>query len=384
MPRTIDRRTFLRQGAAASAAIAASPLASAGVLRSFPLASKTEHVVLIAFAGGVRSRETIGMPQNVPNLMSIAKRGVLFPQTKVANLGHYGAALALFTGVGEAMGIRENSRGVYPTLFEYVRKQGGLGASDVWLSTSGGNQYTNFSHSLHAKYGEAYGANLISADGVFNADFKALIDEFGRPETMKGKSADLLDSLRAKIGDGRQAPGMNDPQTIRRIENYIVEELGGRLADITGPGQSDRKALRVANSILRLFKPRLLAITLLNADAAHGSYNGYVEIIRRNDEEIGRLLQTIDSDDDLKDKTAVFVVPEFGRDRNLNERNGLDHGDGSEDLKRVAMFAMGPDFKKDHVVDKMVSSVDLCPTVCSLFGVKPEYSKAKLLSGLMA
>ncbi|MBL8901463.1 MAG: hypothetical protein JNM84_27800 [Planctomycetes bacterium] len=376
-----DRREFLRLSGAAAAA---SCLPNAGFAAWTPRAArKTKRVVLIAFAGGVRSRETLGAPQNVPALTQMAREGVVYPNVKVANLGHFGAALALFTGVGEAMGIRENARGVFPTLFEYLRSQLGLGAGDVWLSTSGGNQYTNFSYSAHPKFGEAFGANLISGDGVFNADFKALVQDLGVPKALEGEEAAKLDRLRDIIATpGGSAPVVNDPATVRRIEGYIVEELSGKTAQITGPGQSDRKAIRVANNILRLFRPKVLAITLLNADAAHGSYNGYVEIIRKNDEEIGKLLKTIQDDPELRDSTAVIAVPEFGRDKNLNERNGLDHGDGSEDLQRVAAFCWGPDFQRGKIVDKMVSSVDICPTVCELFGAKAEYSKAKVLPQL--
>ena len=35
-------------------------------------------------------------------------------------------------------GIRENSRGPDPTMFEYLRKDLGLAQSDVWITTSGG------------------------------------------------------------------------------------------------------------------------------------------------------------------------------------------------------------------------------------------------------
>lgn len=381
MRTSLDRREFLRLSGAAAAAGCLPGIGNAAWTP--PTERKTKRVVLIAFAGGVRSRETLGSPQNVPALSQMAREGVVYPNVKVANLGHFGAALALFTGVGEAMGIRENARGVYPTLFEYLREQRGLGAGDVWLSTSGGNQYTNFSYSTHPRFGESYGANLISGDGVFNADFKALVTDLGVPRALESKESQLLDQLRDAIQTPEgAAPGMNDPATARRIESYIVEELSGKTAQITGPGQSDRKAIRIANNILRLFRPKVLAITLLNADAAHGSYNGYVEIIRRNDEEIARLLKTIQDDPELRDSTAVIAVPEFGRDRNLNERNGLDHGDGSEDLQRVAAFCWGPDFQRGKVVDKMVSSIDICPTVCDLFGAKAEYSKAKVLPGL--
>ena len=76
-----------------------------------------------------------------------------------------------------------------------------------------------------------------------------------------------------------------------------------------------------------------------------------------------------------------MVLPEFGRDRNLNQRNGLDHGDNSPDLRRVAMFAAGPDFKQGKTVRKDMKSIDVCPTICELLGVKSEHTKGKVYEG---
>ena len=57
---------------------------------------RVEHVIVVAFAGGVRSKEVLETPANVPNLMRIASRGVTMPNVTCANLGHYGAALHIF------------------------------------------------------------------------------------------------------------------------------------------------------------------------------------------------------------------------------------------------------------------------------------------------
>ena len=48
-------------------------------------------------------------------------------------------------------------------------------------------------------------------------------------------------------------------------------------------------------------------MVLQNADIAHGSYNGYVEVIRRNDAAIGELWAAIQADPELAESTALFV-----------------------------------------------------------------------------
>ncbi len=345
---------------------------------------KTQRVILVAFAGGVRSRDTIGAPQNVPHLMKIAKAGVVFPNTKSSNLGHFGAALSIFTGVQDYAGIRENDRGENPTVFEYLRKQLGLSASDVWLSATGGVQQQNFTYSYHRQYGAKFGANLISGDGIFNAEFQGILSSFGKVRVPEEAENDALARLRTVLNDELKARGaapgdLNSPEALRSIEKFILEELNHDTSRITGPGAGDAKTMRVAANLFRGFKPRVLGVILQQADVAHGSYNAYVEVIRRNDEELGRLWDGIQADRALRETTSIFVLPEFGRNKDLNERNGLDHGDGSTDLTNVALIAAGPDFKQNQIIKKDVHAIDVCPTICELLGAKPDFAKGKVI-----
>jgi hypothetical protein len=374
-----DRRQFLLTSGVGLSAAALGAHAFAAAPR------KTKHVVLVALAGGVRSKETIEAPDNIPNLMRIAGGGVICPNVKAENVGHYGAALSLFTGNVEVFGIREYGRSENPTLFEYLRKGLDLPPNSVWLSTTNGNQQTNFSYGVHPKYGQRFGANLISADGVFNAEFKQIVNSFGTPKIPSEQEADVVARMRDAIDlrPGDKVVGA-DAVSQRNVEQFILEEIGGKTVSLTGPGASDAKALRVASNILRVFKPTFLGVALQEADIAHNSFNSYVEIIRRNDAEIGRLYDTIQQDPELRDSTSMFVVPEFGRDRDLNERNGLDHGDGSTELNRVAMFAWGADIRANKTVKETIATIDLAPTICHLFDVKSEHAHGKVLRSVLA
>jgi hypothetical protein len=296
--------------------------------------------------------------------------------------------MSIFTGVTESFGIRENERSIHPTLFEVVRRDAGLSASDVWLSTSGSEQETNYAYGLDPHFGSRYGANLIGGEGVFNAEFKALIggeDGIRQPDP---KQEELLARLRASIAPDRPlADGgqlTNDPEAAARIERYILEELRGGTAAITGLGANDAKALHVARNLMAIFRPRLLGVTLRNPDVAHGSFNDYVAVIKRNDQELGRLFDAIRQDAELAGSTALFVLPEFGRDRDLNERRGLDHGDDSDELHKVALLAWGPDFGRGKTMGREVRSIDVCPTIASMFGLAAGTSRGSLLPGLYA
>jgi hypothetical protein len=379
MPRnTLSRRRFLN---AAGAMFGAATFSSALVA---PPKYKTERVIVVAFAGGVRGRDTIGTPENVPNLMKIAKAGVLFPNVRSSNLGHFGAALSIFTGTADFQGIRENDRGDYPTLFEYLPKQLALSANDVWLSATGGVQQQNFTHSYHRGYGAAYGANLISSDGIFNSEFQSILNSFGRVRAPSEPEAEILSKLRGALADefrnrGGASADLNAPDALRSIEKFIQDELNSGTSRITGPGAGDAKTVRVAGNLFRGFKPKVLGIVLQQHDVAHSSYNAYVEVIRRNDVELGRLWDGVQADPALRATTSIFILPEFGRNKDLNERNGLDHGDGSADINVIPLIAAGPDFKRDVVLRKDTSALDVCPTVCELLGARPELAKGKVL-----
>jgi len=383
MSEAISRRELLRR-AALLGVLTPSWLASgalAGPLAPLVQGRKTKRVVLIAFAGGVRTRETLGAPEGVPNMAALAREGVTFSRLRTSNLGHFGASMSIFTGVSEPRGIRDNQRGPDPTLFEYLRKDLGFGQGDVWVTTSGGAQQTNYSYGLHADYGARYGATILDGDGIFNAKFKGLLDTFGRPKPESPERAALSERLRRGLGSGASAA---ERENLERVERYILDELTRGTTGISGANAGDAKALRLARNLLTIFKPRVVGVVLQNADIAHGSFNAYSEVVRRNDVALGELVAAIKEDEELRDSTAVFVLPEFGRDRDLNSRRGLDHGDGSDDLNYVAGVAWGPDFRRGHEVTEDLRTIDFTPTICSLFGAKAPMAKGAVLRGLFS
>lgn len=370
-----DRRGLLKGGMFGAATLAlGSPALSAHK-------HKAHRAVVVAFAGGVRTRETFGSPANVPHLSRIAGQGVHFARTRASNLGHFGATLSILTGISEARGIRDNVRGTDPTLFEYLRKSLGWSSSEVWVSTSGGAQEANLSHSLHPDYGLAYGASTLDGDGLFNAEFKNILASYGRPRQMEGQELVLLENMRRAIGDAHSAPA--DIDSLSRIETFLLEELKGGTADMKGLGASDAKAFRVARNLMAVFRPRLLTVVVREADLAHVSFNNYVQVLRRNDQMLGELWDAIQRDPELADSTALFVLPEFGRDADLNSRRGLDHGDGSEDLNYVSLVCAGPDFRRGECIKEEVRTIDVCRTVCELMGAEAPYSRGKSLLRLL-
>ena len=221
------RRDVLRTAALAGATAPLLPgVALSRELSPLVQGRKTKRVVLIAFSGGVRTRETFGSVDNVPNMVRMGREGVVLPRMRTSNLGHFGASMSIFTGISEPRGIRDNQRGPDPTIFEYLRKDLGLAQGDVWVTTSGGAQQTNYSYGLHPDYGSRYGATILDGDGIFNAEFKGLMDEFGRPRPSTESEAELLARLRQGLGGDEDE--RNDRRKHQVAGQHIRKQTNGK------------------------------------------------------------------------------------------------------------------------------------------------------------
>ncbi|MEK7483244.1 MAG: hypothetical protein AABZ60_02815 [Planctomycetota bacterium] len=212
------------------------------------------------------------------------------------------------------------------------------------------------------------------------------MDKFGRLNETPPAEDELLGKLRGSLDpslfEGKSEEITNDLKSQREIEKFILEELRQNTTGITGPGAQDAKSIRVALNIFKVFKPKILGISLNNADVAHSSYNAYLEVIRSADRELGALFDMVEKDEELKGKTTLMIMPEFGRDENLNQRNGLDHGERCDELNKVALIAYGPDFHQNKIIPTPYQSVDWCPTIATLLGVDPIHSTAKTIRPL--
>ena len=90
----VDRRQFLQHSALAAGAFSSTDprrqVEQKGKRKrkKGEVAYKTERVIIIAFAGGVRSKEVLETPENVPNLTRIAS--ACLPSPKRFSLAHDG------------------------------------------------------------------------------------------------------------------------------------------------------------------------------------------------------------------------------------------------------------------------------------------------------
>jgi arylsulfatase A-like enzyme len=122
---------------------------------------------------------------------------------------------------------------------------------------------------------------------------------------------------------------------------------------------------------MREFGPRLLLVNFWDMDVAHwGSYSLYLQAITRTDRLVGMLWEEIQSNGRYKNNTVMLVLPELGRDGDMNTANGfLNHRSGDASCRNMWLLALGAGVPKTEI-ERPVYHVDVCSTAAELLGVK--------------
>ncbi|MFQ5790995.1 MAG: hypothetical protein ACE5JI_11040, partial [Acidobacteriota bacterium] len=154
----------------------------------------------------------------------------------------------------------------------------------------------------------------------------------------------------------------------------------------------DAQCLHLVPQVLKAFKPKVITVQILAMDDAHADFGfwdyntdywEYIRHVKATDELIGSLWNAIQSDPYFRDTTALIVRPECGRDDEINIYGQLGHSPGNYYAHYVWTMALGPDFKKGHIVSERVQRRDLVPTITYLMsGENAEYSTGHIRTQL--
>ena len=360
-----NRRNFLRL--ATGAGLAVSPL------KAWALPRRNKAVV-VTFGGGARDEETF-MPEgqaNIPHLLNeLLPRATFF--TQVVNrgiLGHYVATASLATGVYETFNNFAAVAPENPTVFEYFRKDLNRPATDTWVIAPS-NGFNRIGESEHRAYGSGSGAGVILPKRLLAAALSA------------GEGARYDHLLQDNYETPLYAPALaGDEVELHRLAEVLKMSVADFAAHARNVASPDELSVFVARRLMRQVAPSLLWITLHDIDIAHsGTYSLYLEGIQRSDRLCADIWKTIQSEPEYAGKTTLFILPDFGRDSDMDAGgNGFQHHRTGDALSRTTwMIAMGPGIRENVVVDRPVESIDLVPTLGSLLGFSPRLSRGKPL-----
>jgi hypothetical protein len=366
---SLSRRNFLRTvtGAGPTAA-----LFGPAMLRAMA-APRNRKAVVVTFGGGARDDETF-MPDGQENIPHLLKE--LMPQatflTNVVNqgiLGHYVATASIATGAYETFNNFAAVSPNNPTVFEYFRKDLKRPATDAWV-VAPSNGFARIGESGHKLYGPGLGAGVILPKRLLSAALSSATD-----------GARYQHLLRDNYETPLYAPSLAGHQIeldqMAAVLKLSVDDFATHARSLVSP---DELSVYIAKQLMRQLSPSLLWITLHDIDIAHsGTFSLYLDGIRRSDRLCAELWQAIQKDPEYANKTTMFILPDFGRDSDIDSGgNGFQHHRTGDALSRTTwMMVLGPDVKQNVVVDRRVESTDLIPTLGAYFGFDARLSTGK-------
>jgi hypothetical protein len=370
-PREISRsrRDFLR---AVTGAGPAAALFGPSMLRAMAV-PKNRKAVVVTFGGGARDDETF-MPdgqENIPHLLT-----ELIPQatflSNVVNrgiLGHYVATASIVTGIYETFNNFAAVSPNNPTVFEYFRKDLKRPATDAWV-VAPSNGFARIGESGHKLYGPGLGAGVILPKRLLAAALSTGTD-----------GARYQHLLRDNYETPLYAPSLTghqiELQQMAELLKLSVDDFAAHARNLVSP---DELSVYIAKQLMRQLAPSLLWVTLHDIDIAHsGTFSLYLDGIKRSDRLCAELWQAIQKDPEYAGKTTMFILPDFGRDSDIDSGgNGFQHHRTGDAVSRTTwMIALGPDVKQNVVVDRSVQSTDLVPTLGAYFGFDARFSTGK-------
>jgi hypothetical protein len=376
-----NRREFLLSAAGMAAA---SALFCARPYRAFASpVPPGRKVVIVTFGGGARDDETFSLQgqRNIPFLLNeLAPQSCFF--TQVVNrgiLGHYVATASIATGSYETFDNFVAQPPQHPTLFEYFRKGLHRPREDAWMIAPG-QLFSQMGSSADRRYGPSDQAEVIIPKQLLAA---ALGD------TQNSQFDSYLDLLR----DNYETLSTVSPDD-KAADNAAVERLADRLKisfsqlrlDASKLASPDELSVYILRQVMRQFAPSLIFITLHDIDIAHaGAYSLYLDGIHSTDRLSADIWRAIQSDPEYKDRTTMLILPDFGRDGDDDAGgNGFQHHrTGSPMARTTWMMALGPEVRQGTVVQRVVESIDIAPTVAGLLRFDAPFAQGRQIAELL-
>jgi hypothetical protein len=433
----MKRRNFLKNAALGTTAISMPFLLPSGRLFAATGSAMADHVVFVAFAGGVRQQEsvlqrylldsqdypsegnimynllkgdaptekivygtdgTVAGDTPIPRILSqsLESQGTIFKEMVSSHAGHYGGLNSLLTGNYQyTQGL--NSKSQTPTIFEYARRHLGVPASKVWYIGNGiGNSIPLLDYSIHPDYGSQYGANFLAPTITFGNDgFNHLKNaKIYHPEEELDpmyKMKYFLDNV--WYSQGKAMPNIGNTEE----EKYEIKEFFKEMFEKTEQGTvahppvngGELNSIGYACEVMKRFKPKITVVYLSSVDVCHSSFTSYLKRLHRADHGVGHLWDFIQNQiPEMAGNTAIVLAPEQGRNLesngivDANGFNGFDHSDAN--TRRVFGMMAGPGIQSNESRGSEGNSrgdlLDITPTIAEILGFKQELMNTGLVA----
>lgn len=343
--------------------------------------------VIVVTCGGIRRAETFSAKgvANIPYLhQDFLPRSIFFPSVRNDGVtSHFNTISSILTGNWQRVDDWGKVAPASPTIFEFLRKDAGLAQDDVWLISSNKALTHRIGASSVTEFGAAYGANVLFPkqlliNAVVNAAAKGRVAHTADRVSMQPELAAMLEATNYE-GLGWSVAGETSALggTARSSILQAIEQLAKTSDPVTG----DEFTFLVAKEVMRQFAPDMLVVTFSDVEVAHfGSYSLHLAGIRTLDRLVHELWNEVQSNTAYRDRTTVFVMPEFGRDLDGSPTNGFfNHRLDNDSTRLTWMMCLGAGARRSNVMDQAVRLVDVCPTIAGLFGLSTPAMQGRAL-----
>ena len=376
----ISKRAFLR--------LAGLSIANRIVPRMFAAQPSADNkVIIVTFGGGVRYTETFAPEglRNIPRLVALRPDGHFFRKcTNAGVLSHFNSTASILTGNWQHVDDFGMQPPASPTIFESYRKQRKGKPTDVWAVATN-KSFANMGASSDSGFGAAVGANVVlpkqllldAVEGAVRTGAKSAVDR----EVIQRRLEEVLN-------EGYEGVGWTIFKAGRQLDRDARETLTRGLVEFVNgpetPTSGDELTFFIAREIMREFAPRLMLVNFWDMDVAHwGSYSLYLQAITKTDRLTAMLWDEVLENPNYKDKTTLLVLPELGRDGDVNTANGfLNHRSGDPSCRDMWLLALGAGVPKGET-ERPVNHIDVSATAASLLGVRPPEIAGRPLKELL-
>lgn len=344
-----------------------------GWLQAAAKRSDSHKVIIVTFGGGVRYSETFtpeGL-RNIPRLVELRPQGYFFKSCVNAGvLSHFNSTASIVTGNWQRVDDFGFQPPAGPTVFEQYRKRAGAGPLDAWVIATN-KSFATMGWGSDASLGQPFGANVVLPKQLL----LEAVEEVVRKKSDQGvaKRENVLHQLEGILNEGYEGVGWTIFKAGRQLDRHVRETLlRGLLEYINGPeapSSGDELTFFITREIMREFAPRLMLVNFWDMDVAHwGSYSLYLQAITKTDRLTGMLWDEVRSNPQYKDKTTVLILPELGRDGDMNAANGfLNHRSGDPSCRNTWLLALGASVPRGET-ERPVHHIDVTATAAEMLG----------------
>jgi hypothetical protein len=338
-------------------------------------ADSSRKVIMVTFGGGVRYSETFTPEgvRNIPYLAAMQPKGLFFKTCINSGvLSHFNSTASIITGNWQRVDDFGFQPPASPTIFEYFRKQTGASPMDGWVIATN-KSFSTIGAGSDRAWGTPYGANVVLPKQLLLEAVGEVIKK--KPKMGVASRENVLRQLEGILNEGYEGVGWTIFKAGRQLDETVRHTLTRGLVEYIhgpeSPTSGDELTFFITREVMREFGPRLILVNFWDMDVAHwGSYSLYLQAITRTDRLTGMLWEEIQTNPKYKDQTTFLVLPELGRDGDMNASNGfLNHRSGDPSCRNVWLLAMGAGVPSGEI-ERPIQHVDVTATVAAALGVR--------------